>query len=126
MFRPMKTKRGFFPTSFHNVTIQTSYAALVKLFGEPNSEGDQYKVYREWILQADNGDVATIYDWKEGLDPAQHPLHVISWHLGAVGHYGDPKPVAVTTRLMQQIALELGAPYRRPGTGGSSHKPGVL
>ena len=44
--------------------ITTSYEKLVKIFGEPNSDGDGYKVSTEWSLEDELGNPATIYDWK--------------------------------------------------------------
>lgn len=46
-------------------TFETSYANLVSLFGEPNSEADKYKVSTEWVVENDEGVVFTIYDYKE-------------------------------------------------------------
>jgi hypothetical protein len=77
-------------TSFHNTTISTSYKNLVKLFGKPNSPGDEYKVSSEWILEDDNGYLVTIYDWKEtNLYDSSNPsvkkfreLDSYSWHIG--------------------------------------------
>ncbi len=39
------------------------YKHMRELFGEPN-ESDGYKVSGEWVFEATNGDVFTVYDWK--------------------------------------------------------------
>ena len=41
------------------------YTILVKTFGEPNAEGDGYKVDAEWNLLTPDG-IATIYNYKDG------------------------------------------------------------
>jgi hypothetical protein len=77
-------------TSFHNTTISTSYKNLVKLFGKPNSPGDEYKVSSKWILEDDNGHLVTIYDWKSTkLYDSDYPnvyqfrkLDSWEWHIG--------------------------------------------
>lgn len=44
--------------------IDVSYDDLVKLFGEPNGYGDDYKISTYWTLEDNKGRVATIHDWK--------------------------------------------------------------
>jgi hypothetical protein len=41
-----------------------NYAQLVGMFGEP-IESDGYKVSGEWVFESEDGDVITVYDWKE-------------------------------------------------------------
>ncbi len=56
--------------------VRTTYAQLVALFGQGMGAGD--KTTQEWILQFNNGVVATIYDWKT----YDTPLDVYDWHVG--------------------------------------------
>lgn len=67
--------------------IEESYDRLVELFGEP-TEGDGYKVDAEWLVEFEDGTVATIYNWKNGRNYCGHegdPVEVITaWHVG--GH----------------------------------------
>lgn len=60
-------------------TINATYARLVEVFGEPNCNGDAYKVQKEWIIKFEDGTIATIYDWKEGDN---HYTNVTDWHIG--------------------------------------------
>lgn len=55
------------------------YDKLVELFGEPErfQEG---KVQAEWLIEFDDGVVASIYDWKEDIKPEAVKI----WHVG--GH----------------------------------------
>lgn len=69
-------------TSFHNTKIKCSVNDLKKVLGEPTDECNdgKYKTNFEWNCENDNGDVVTIYDWKEyrKLDLDEK----IEWHLG--------------------------------------------
>lgn len=60
--------------------VNTNYARLVEVFGEPHyTESGDGKVTAEWVIEF-NGEVATIYDWKTG----KTPMNDYSWHIG--GH----------------------------------------
>ena len=65
--------------------ITADYDRFVELFGEPTI-GDEYKIDAEWIVEFDNGTVATIYNWKNGRNYLGHegdPVEVITdWHIG--------------------------------------------
>jgi hypothetical protein len=71
-------------TSFHHSTVRASVNELTKIIGEPTYESNdgEDKVNIEWELEDDNGDVITIYDWKEyrkiGYDEQ------IEWHVGGM------------------------------------------
>ncbi len=71
-------------TSFRGYMLAT-YSDLVKTFGDPNSEGDGYKVDVEWVLDTPHG-VATIYNYKDGrayLGERGLPIeHICEWHVG--------------------------------------------
>jgi hypothetical protein len=67
--------------------IIADYARLVEVFGEPNSDGDEYKVQKEWVIMFADGTFATIYDWKEGdayngEGQGKHYTKVTDWHIG--------------------------------------------
>ncbi len=63
--------------TFYQDCINVAYHTLVDLFGEP-MDGDGEKTQAEWSILFDDGEVATIYDWKENK-----PVGFISnWHLG--------------------------------------------
>jgi hypothetical protein len=79
-----KTEKSANGTSFHNTTITTTINELTRVLGEPSYTGDfsEDKVTVEWICERKNGDVITIYDWKEyrWIDKNEK----IEFHLG--GH----------------------------------------
>lgn len=67
--------------------IEETYARLVEVFGEPNCDGDEYKVQKEWVIEFDDGTIATIYDYKEGdayngEGQGTHYTRVTDWHIG--------------------------------------------
>ena len=81
-----KTEKSSNGTSFYNSTIKTTIGELIRVLGEPTYQqntGDD-KVNVEWICERENGDIVTIYDWKEyrSLDINEK----IEFHLG--GHNG--------------------------------------
>ena len=79
-----KTEKSANGTSFHNTTIKTTVNELTRVLGEPSYTGDfsEDKVTVEWICERENGDIITIYDWKEYRSLGKD--EVIEFHLG--GH----------------------------------------
>jgi hypothetical protein len=79
------------PSGTHLVgEIETSFNTLVDLFGMPNFEGDGDKVTVEWVLEDDQGNKFTIYDWKMyGIDVTKLPSY--SWHIGGTTDPSDLK-----------------------------------
>lgn len=71
-------------TSFHDTTIITSVKQLTEILGEPCYDGNdgEDKVNYEWIMETDDGDVFTVYDWKEYR--SINETERIRWHIG--GH----------------------------------------
>jgi hypothetical protein len=66
-------------------TIVTTKNKLSAVLGEPvakykDPENDG-KVNFEWIIQLDNGDVVTVYDWKE--EYIVYGDTEIEWHIGS-------------------------------------------
>ena len=78
-----KTYQNTDGTSFHGTTIRASVNQLISAFGDPTMDsnwGDD-KVNFEWEMETDEGEVFTIYDWKEGR-PLRLDEYVV-WHIGA-------------------------------------------
>ena len=70
--------------SFHDTVINCSVATLRKVLGEPVNECNdgQDKVNFDWDMETDNGDIFTVYDWKEYRTLNENEM--IEWHIG--GH----------------------------------------
>jgi len=78
------TSRSSSGTSFHYSTVRASVDELIKVIGEPTYESNdgEDKVNIEWELEDDNGDVVTVYDWKE-YRPLSY-YEQIEWHIGGM------------------------------------------
>lgn len=74
-------------TSFYNDTFNASVIDLRQICGEPVMECNDGsdKVNFEWEMETEDGDVFTIYDWKEYRKISEHES--IEWHIG--GNNGD-------------------------------------
>lgn len=77
-----KTYKTTDGTSFHGTTIRATVNQLTSAFGEPedNNTGED-KVNFVWDMETEDGEVFTIYDWKEYriIDEDEY----IVWHIGA-------------------------------------------
>jgi hypothetical protein len=78
-----KTNSDLNGTSFQDVTFKASVNDLIKAFGEPDYEDNtgKDKTNFEWDMETDNGDVFSIYDWKEYRKLNKDKQ--IEWHIGS-------------------------------------------
>lgn len=87
-------------TSFHSSVIIATVSQLRKAIGEPDMEcndgGD--KVNFEWHCETEDGDVFTVYDWKEYRRLSED--EEIEWHIG--GHSRK-----VTEKACEEVEEEL-------------------
>jgi hypothetical protein len=71
-------------TSYQGEVVVT-YDILVAIFGEP-IDSDRYKVDAEWNIIFENGEVATIYNYKNGKnylgDDGLDVKNITDWHIG--------------------------------------------
>lgn len=87
--------------------VDAKYDELVTLFGKPTN-GDAYKVDAQWILKFEDGEIATIYNYKngknyngaEGLAVEQ----IDNWHIG-----GHKKLVADRVQIILDLHREAPA-----------------
>ena len=79
MKRTDKTANG---TSFHDHTFTATVDDLRHVLGEPDFESNdgEDKNNFDWIMETEDGDVFTVYDWKEYRQLAED--EVIEWHIG--------------------------------------------
>ena len=87
-------------TSFHNHTFRASKIQLIEAIGEPDwVDGNiNDKVQNDWCCETDNGDVFSIYDWKEYR--AYGDDEIIEWHIG--GRSGE-----ITEQAQREIEILL-------------------
>lgn len=70
--------------------IRATYKELVAMFGEP-MEGDGYKVDAEWVMRFGDGTIATVYNWKDGINycgakDGTPTKEITEWHVGGASH----------------------------------------
>lgn len=91
--------------------VNCSYEQLEKLFGLPNSNGDDYKVSTEWIFEDSNGNIVTLYDYKETyLYNRNYPSvdefrkkESYQWHIGAKSGEAAKQFINYLERLLKMV-----------------------
>ena len=67
----------------HKADIRTTYDKLVELFGEPRKASGDGKVDVEWKVEFENGEVASIYNYKNGAKYGNPNIETITeWTIG--------------------------------------------
>lgn len=102
-------------TSFQG-EVDAGFNLLCTLFGRPFS-GDEYKVDAEWVIEFEDGTVASIYNWKDGfnyLGAQGTPSDQIgSWHVGG----RDKRSVELVKDVLEErlrITTMQGHNYEEP------------
>ena len=64
--------------------VTTTRAALIETFGMPTfiTDDEHDKVTTEWVIQFENGIIATVYDWKRYEEGAPALSEIYEWHIG--------------------------------------------
>ena len=63
--------------------ITTTYAKLVELFGEPSKNSGDGKMDVNWKIEFENGTVASIYNYKNGVKYGNSDIESITeWTIG--------------------------------------------
>ena len=69
--------------------LDISYDELVEKLGDPDPSPDEYKVDAQWVLVFEDGQMATIYNYKTGRmynGPTAPAVEAIrDWHVGGAG-----------------------------------------
>ena len=78
-----KTEQSATGTSFHSITIKTTLGRLRAAFGDPQCENNdgQDKTNIDYVLETSDGDVFTVYDWKNYRPIGED--EVLNFHIGA-------------------------------------------
>jgi hypothetical protein len=78
-----KTNSSISGTSFQDVTFFASVQDLTRALGEPSyvDNTGEDKVNFDWNMETEDGDVFSIYDWKEYRKI--NDIEVIEWHIGS-------------------------------------------
>ena len=69
-------------TSFHDHTFTATVDDLRNVLGQPQFESNdgEDKNNFDWIMETEDGEVFTVYDWKEYRRLEED--EVIEWHIG--------------------------------------------
>jgi hypothetical protein len=74
--------------------IKATYRELTSLFGEP-MPGDGHKSDAEWVIKFDDGTIATIYNWKDGVaylgSAGKRTKDITKWGIGGSDHTAPDK-----------------------------------
>ena len=86
--------------------LTTTYAELVEAFGEPNTPNDGYKTDAEWTLMDEDGNVVTVYNYKDGKNyngaGGLDVEDITEWHVGAHQGYDAVGLVTRGLRLLER------------------------
>ena len=87
-------------TSYHDVNIVTTVAALKKAIGEPqiDNNGMREKSNFDWICETEDGTVFTVYDWKEYRRLSE--TETVRFHIGANSKYDSEKALVELTAAL--------------------------
>lgn len=75
-------------------TVLTTLENLINHLGEPLEGSWDGKVTAQWLLEFEDGVIATIYDWKMGKTPVKQ----YEWHIGG-------KSKDVVDRLQEALGM---------------------
>lgn len=93
-----KTNQSATGTSFHSCTITATVNELTAILGEPITGSIEDKVTHEWEMETEQGDIFTVYDWKEYREI--EPDEKINWHIGG-------KSAGVTIQAQAELITAL-------------------
>ena len=99
-----KSNKNTAGTSFHSTTITCTQHQLETVLGKPQHgvSGDG-KCQVEWTCENKNGNVITIYDWKEYREFDRNEM--IEWHLGGFKWIDT---IMAKQELVEMITKEFG------------------
>ena len=67
--------------------LNTTYKSLVKAFGKPSEDFDDYKSDAEWQVKFSDGSYVTIYNYKDGKNyngaSGVPKTKITGWHIGS-------------------------------------------
>ena len=86
--------------------VDAYYPDLLEKFGPPKTNGECYKTDAQWALEFADGTVATVYNWKNGINYCGAdgtPVEDITeWHIG--GH--DFAVVGKVRAILEKVLLD--------------------
>ena len=96
------TRKSSGGTSFHGTTFKATPQQLVDLFTPDYDANDgRDKTNFDFTLETENGDVFTIYDWKEYRRLNEN--EIVEWHVGGKNGIVTAKAVNEMTTAFNNI-----------------------
>ena len=94
-------------TSFHHDIVFATPNELRHVLGEPTYEENtgKDKINMEWRMQMPDGNVFTVYDYKE-YKPL-HPNGQVEWHIGGHDRFTTHLAKQLLSEALQEAADEL-------------------
>jgi hypothetical protein len=106
-FKPLEDVSRVVGSSFHNDIIFATPNELKYLLGDPAWEDNtgKDKINMEWYLQLPDGNMFTVYDYKE-YKPL-HPNGRVEWHIGGHSRFDTHLAKQLLSEELQQAHDEL-------------------
>jgi hypothetical protein len=94
-------------SSFHGDIVYATPNELKHILGEPSWEHNdgEDKTNMEWYMQLEDGNVFTVYDYKEGKQ--LHPNGRVEWHIGGHSRFDTHLAKQLLSTALQQAKDEL-------------------
>ena len=106
-FKPLQDTDRINGSSFHNDIIFATPNELRHVLGEPTFETNDGadKVNMEWCMQMNDGNMFTVYDYKEYH--VLHPNEQVEWHIGGHDRFSTHLAKQLLSEALQEAADEL-------------------
>lgn len=106
-FKPLQEIDRVSGSSFHQDIIFATPNELRYILGEPDwdSNDGADKVNMEWYRQMPDGNVFTVYDYKEYR--VLHPNEQVEWHIGGHDRFSTHLAKQLLSEALQEAADEL-------------------
>jgi hypothetical protein len=106
-FKPLQEVDRINGSSFHDDIIFATPNELRHILGEPAYEQNdgKDKVNMEWYMQMNDGNMFTVYDYKE-YKPLQ-PNDRVEWHIGGHDRFSTHLAKTLLEEALQEAADEL-------------------
>jgi hypothetical protein len=120
-FKPLQDTDRISGSSFHQDVIFATPNELKHILGAPiyDVNDGEDKVNIEWYMEMPDGNVFTVYDYKEYR--VLHPNEQVEWHIGGHDRFSTHLAKQLISEALQEAADELrhsmnmGAKFKATG-----------
>lgn len=106
-FKPLQDTDRISGSSFHQDIIYATPNELKHILGAPiyDVNDGEDKVNIEWYMEMPDGNVFTVYDYKEYR--VLHPNEQVEWHIGGHDRFSTHLAKQLISEALQEAADEL-------------------